>query len=173
MGKSTINGHVQWLFWQITRGYINGISIYIYEIWLYMSPEGKYGSNPIFFPYLYCYCRWYIHLVIYEIWFIAIHPMVGIHTEWCIEFIPVKGLMRGSIVMRVPIKIAGWWLFPWENLNPKMDDNWYPHDLGNLHIFWAHSKSPRFHSPWMRLQSRIIVVFQNLPYSLVDIVVPI
>ena len=81
---------------------------------------------------------------------------------WCIEFIPVKGLMRGSIVMRVPIKIAGWWLFPWENLNPKMDDNWYPHDLGNLHIFWAHSKSPRFHSPWMRLQSRIIVVFQNL-----------
>jgi hypothetical protein len=61
-------------------------------------PEG------ISMGYLYIY----IHLVIYEIWFTAIHPMVGIHTEWCIEFIPVKGLMRGSIVMRVPIKIAEW-----------------------------------------------------------------
>ena len=31
------------------RVYQWDIYIYIYEIWLYMSPEGKYGSNPIFF----------------------------------------------------------------------------------------------------------------------------
>ena len=151
------NGYFDKLPEGISMGYL-----YIHMRYGYICHQRVNMVLILFFPYLYCYCRWYIHLVIYEIWFIAIHPMVGIHTEWCIEFIPVKGLMRGSIVMRVPIKIAGWWLFPWENLNPKMDDNWYPHDLGNLHIFWAHSKSPRFHSPWMRLQSRIIVVFQNL-----------
>ena len=38
------NGYFDKLPEGISMGYL-----YIYEIWLYMSPEGKYGSNPIFF----------------------------------------------------------------------------------------------------------------------------